>query len=246
MSYQIDPDTWLANLIGRKSLRISVHDRVAAGGIEQRLATAVGSGPAFAYAKIPMSNVKAIEAFSRLGFYAVDTSVTFQRGSDPPADQTTPAGVEVRRGNGPECDAAREIAGRCMVFSRFHVDPAFGVAIGDTVNRAWMQSYCDGARGEETLVALADGRVVGFNAILRSSVDGSPCRVVDLIGVDDQLRGRGVGQALMRQFIADTLGMGVHCMRVTTQASNIPAVNLYERNGFRLAESTLVMHRHFG
>jgi ribosomal protein S18 acetylase RimI-like enzyme len=50
----------------------------------------------------------------------------------------------------------------------------------------------------------------------------------------------------MRRFIADTLAAGVRFMRVTTQASNIAAVNLYERSGFRLTESLLVMHRHVG
>jgi dTDP-4-amino-4,6-dideoxy-D-galactose acyltransferase len=157
-----------------------------------------------------------------------------------------PVGIELRRADAAECEAAREIAGRCMVFSRFHVDPRFGATVGDAVNRAWMQSYCEGKRGEETLVALLDGRVVGFNAILRSSVAGTPCRVVDLIGVDDDARGRGVGQGLMQRFVADTLTAGLRCMRVTTQASNIAAVNLYERSGFRLAESMLVMHRHVG
>jgi dTDP-4-amino-4,6-dideoxy-D-galactose acyltransferase len=243
---QIDPDNWLANLIGSKALRISVHGQVDAAQLERRLSTEFGSGAGFAYAKIPMVDVPAIEVFSRLGFYAVDTSVTFQRGDEPHPDRAMPDGIEVRRADTAECEAAREIAGRCMVFSRFHVDPRFGSGVGDAVNRAWMQSYCDGNRGEETQVALLGGRVVGFNAILRSSVAGAPCRVVDLIGVDDEARGRGIGQALMRRFIADTLTAGVRCMRVTTQASNIAAVNLYERSGFRLTESLLVMHRHVG
>ena len=192
-----------------------------------------------------MGDVRAIETLSRHAFHPVDTAVTFRRGSEPPAEWRAPNQIEVRRASSAELTAARDLAGRCMVLSRFHVDPRLGAALGDAVNRAWIQSYCDGSRGEEVLVALHDGAVVGFNAILRSTVDGTPSRVVDLIGVDNQHRGRGIGQSLMQRFIRDTLGVGIGCMRVTTQASNIVAVNLYERNGFRLAESTLVMHRHF-
>ena len=244
MSCQIEPDAWLTRVLDRPTFRVAAVDEIDPQALGRRLATALGRGPGFAYAKVPMGDVRAIEALSRNDFHPVDTAVTFQRGSEPPVEWRAPHRIEVRRATAEELIAARDLAGRCMVLSRFHVDPRLGAAIGDAVSRAWIQSYCDGVRGEEVLVAFLDGAVSGFNAVLRTSAAGTPCRVVDLIGVDERHRGQGVAQSLMQRFVLDTLGMGVGCMRVTTQASNVAAVNLYERNGFRLAESALVMHRH--
>jgi ribosomal protein S18 acetylase RimI-like enzyme len=149
----------------------------------------------------------------------------------------------VRSASREEYLQAREIAGQCIVYSRFHLDPHLSKQQGDAVNWAWLDNYCSGRRGEELHVARIDDHVVGFNAILRSQANSQPCRVIDLIGVSRTAQRQGVGQMLMETFIDDTAKLGLP-MRVTTQAANIPAVKLYERNDFRLIESALVLHRH--
>ena len=237
-------DDWLTSVIGKPSFRILGSVDAEFPTIMNEFDSEVAQGLRFAYVKIPMDCVGRIAAFSGAGFYAVDTSVTFQRKAVEQRSRCSYEAVEIRPGKAADLEAAREIAGNCIMYSRFHLDPQFGKVIGDAVNRAWMQSYCDGIRGEEVLVAAIKGQVVGFNAILRSSHDGRPCRVIDLIGVDGRVRGRGIGQALLERFIADSVSQGLE-MRVTTQAANIPAVRLYESSGFRLAEASLVMHGHF-
>lgn len=238
-------DSWLAGVLGIPAYRLNAagHD-IDVARVVTDLHARVGGGRAFAYVKIPADNIDLGRQFSRQGFYVVDVPVTFHRPADPCASLNPTAGVVVRRADAKECEIAQSIASSCIVFSRFHVDPAFSKAVGDHVNGAWLDSYRRGVRGEEVLIAEYDGRIVGFNAILRSQADGIPCRIVDLIGVDHSSRRLGIGQAMMQQFIKDTSAQGL-AMRVTTQAANIPAVNLYVRNGFRLAETALVLHRHF-
>lgn len=238
-------DSWLSEVLGFSAYRLNVVD----GGIDvnQDIAALKGQiagNHAFAYVRLPAAKVDLCRRFSAHGFYVVDVPVTFHRPAIPRTTENRVAGIVVRRAEGKEREIARSIAGSCIVFSRFHMDPGFSKSMGDRVNHAWLDSYCRGVRGEEVLVAEIGGRIAGFTAILRSHADGKPCRVVDLIGVEKSFQRHGVGQAMMEAFIDDTSAQGLG-MHVTTQAANVPAVNLYERNGFRLAESALVLHKHF-
>ena len=93
------------------------------------------------------------------------------------------------------------------------------------------------------MVAEWDGVPVGFLAVLAAEVKGCSCRVIDLIGVSNSHQGRGGGRELVdyfRQLYAGKCDL----LRVGTQVANIPSARLYERCGFRLAESAYVLHAH--
>ncbi len=89
------------------------------------------------------------------------------------------------------------------------------------------------------VVAEMEGRVAGFNQLLRGSRGE---RVIDLIGVHPDFRRQGLGRALC--LAAEQHADGAAAMLVGTQVANIPSVRLYESLGYRLAHAHYVFHRH--
>lgn len=242
--HSVTPDIWLSNILGFPCYRAESPTNLAeatflVGEIKRQV-----SGRAFAYVKVPCSAVGVAALYMEHGYRVVDVGITFKRPPDPRSAPNPDSTVCVRVASATDLLDAREIASQCIVYSRFHLDPRFGQHIGNSVNWAWMDSYCHGQRGEIVYMAEIDGRRAGFIAVLRDSTGPHSFRVIDLIGVRPDFQRRGIGQALMNKFIDDTLLLNLP-MKVTTQAANIPAVNLYERNGFQLAESMFVLHKHF-
>jgi ribosomal protein S18 acetylase RimI-like enzyme len=141
--------------------------------------------------------------------------------------------------------AVLDIAGSCFVYSRFHLDPKIAPETAHAIKRAWVRSYLEKTRGEQLLVALRDGKPVGFLAVLATTAHGEPCRVIDLIGVDQAYQGHGVGRALVGHFLAESVGRCA-ILQVGTQAANIPSLRLYESLGFRVCKTAYVLHAHVG
>jgi ribosomal protein S18 acetylase RimI-like enzyme len=90
-------------------------------------------------------------------------------------------------------------------------------------------------RDERTLyvAALDDGRPVGFvfaHELLRRHGEGSMLFVYDL-GVEEEYRRRGIARRLLRELAAIAGARGIRIGFVITNASNEPAMALYESVG---------------
>ena len=93
-----------------------------------------------------------------------------------------------------------------------------------------------------SLVAVADGRIIGNAALERQTGRRSHVGRVGM-GVHDAWTGRGVGSALLAALL-DTADkwLGLHRVELTVWTDNEPALALYRRFGFVL-EGT---HRAYG
>jgi ribosomal protein S18 acetylase RimI-like enzyme len=187
--------------------------------------------------RVPAAEAEALGVLEEAGFRVVDVNVTLERtGADGPGS------ASVAPAAGGDDDELLRIAGSAFRYSRFHLDPLIQPEVADRVKREWVRSYLEGRRGIELLAAHADGRVVGFLAVLEAA-DGA--RVIDLVGVAAEARGRGIGEALVTEF-AHRHGEDGRVLRVGTQVANVPSLRLYEKLGFRTRSATYVMHRHTG
>jgi len=232
------PDAWLTQTLGLAAfvLRLPLPAAAVLGAELARAAP----GRALYFAKVPVAEGAAVSQLEDAGFHVVDTQLTFERA---PQDLPT-ASPEVRLAAPQDRQAVLDIAGSCFRFSRFHQDPKIGLRAAHEVKRAWAANCLDRKRGEEVLVALADGRVAGFLAVLLASERGETTAIIDLVGVAPHTQRRGLGAALVRSFIA-RWGSRAARLRVGTQAANSASVRVYESCGFRFSGAAYVLHAHY-
>lgn len=239
----IEPDSWLANIFRHNVFKVSSplrwHEKEE--GLSALAAVTHGQSTFF-YSKIPVRRLDEVRFLARMGFYVVDTTITFER--EPGLQETrTAIPVHIRESRGSEDVAILDIAASCFVYSRFHLDSQISHTIANKVKRAWVENYLDKKRGETLFISETAGKPSGFLAALGTRVAGQPVRVIDLVGVAQEYQGHGIGKALVQHFIR-TAQRTYSSLRVGTQIANIPSVRLYESCGFQMVDSTYVLHMH--
>ncbi|HEY5458731.1 MAG TPA: ribosomal protein S18-alanine N-acetyltransferase [Sphingomicrobium sp.] len=98
---------------------------------------------------------------------------------------------------------------------------------------AWTRSQCAGIlpmQGVTLTLAEQAGRPIGFS-LVRAVADEAELL---LLAVDPAEQRRGIGQALLHDFIATALAGGGHRLHLEVRDGN-PAVELYRTSGFAIA-----------
>jgi dTDP-4-amino-4,6-dideoxy-D-galactose acyltransferase len=98
------------------------------------------------------------------------------------------------------------------------------------------------------------GQVLGFfphhqaeaagGYVTLSKESGEIARI-GLIAVEESLRGRGGGRMLLDAAIKSAAQLGAKKIRVVTQGTNVAALKLYEKAGFRVCDVKIWFHRWF-
>lgn len=172
---------------------------------------------------------------SGLGFRRIETLVTYEGPLDAAAEM--PAGI--RPGDPADANACREIAGAAFTHDRWHADPVIPDRAAVAFKGAWVENDLRG-RADTVLIATdpADARAVqGFLLVL----ERRGVAVIDLIAVAPRMQGGGVGRRLMAALSA---ACGGRCAigRAGTQETNLAAIRLYERCGWRLVDREITWH----
>lgn len=159
------------------------------------------------------------------GFRKVETLVTLQ--FKMAGLVAAPSGVPaVRAGNEGDVAACRRIAVAALRWDRFHADPAIDDDKADALKADWIENDLRG-RADLTLVAEVAGQVAGFCALLQRP----DVAVIDLIAVDPDRQGKGIGRALVSAAL-NHYRQVVPTMLVGTQAGNPSSLSLYRNLGF--------------
>jgi ribosomal protein S18 acetylase RimI-like enzyme len=196
-------------------------------------------GVRFLSMRLPEGDQTALHAAESVGFKVVESYLTFTR----PMEDLPPVDARVRLAHPDEMEPVAELAGRAFRYNRFMSDSLIPDRLARNSRSEWVRNSFKG-RAEAIYVAEDGGRLAGF-LLLRSKVDGQGTKagVIDLIAVDSDHAGKGLGMALVSAAVhyynhqADYLEVG-------TQAKNIPAINLYIKSGFRIAKSEFTLHHH--
>jgi ribosomal-protein-alanine N-acetyltransferase len=89
------------------------------------------------------------------------------------------------------------------------------------------------AHPDEFLVAEMSGAVVGYVA---GSVTGD-CGQIESVAVEQRLRGRGIGMALIRHLLERFQHIGLRKCALQVRTTNARAIDLYKRLGFHIVRS---------
>ena len=132
-------------------------------------------------------------------------------------------------------------SGKMFAIDRFHSDPNLSQAKSDQLYSKWVSNSFRGL-ADCILVVRKEDEPVGFITCKIERVgQGFKYGVIDLIAVDPSEAGRGLGSALVHSAL-QWFAPRVRSVYVGTQAANVQAVRLYERAGFRHANSEANFH----
>ena len=84
----------------------------------------------------------------------------------------------------------------------------------------------------QLVAAAEDGRIVGLLSVALYDVPSGRKAWIEDVVVDAAARGRGIGEALVREALALACREGVARMMLTSNATRRAAHRLYERMGF--------------
>ncbi len=236
-------DAWLGEVLEVPCYRAVQFDGgMNADKVRERMLSKADGKSAFFFAKIPTAEIGFVTTLTRAGFDVTDVNVTLDWADENGLSGADVGDVEIGRASETDSLEIENVAGRCFAYSRFHLDPLISTTQANEVKRQWARNACRG-RAATVYAARRGGELAGFLAVATSDAGGAKDAIIDLIGVDAGHQGRGVGRSLSRAFIGDWRSKADR-LRVGTQISNIPALRLYESLGFRLSETSYVLHAH--
>ena len=230
-------DSWLGDFLGKPCFHLPrVRGTDATEGLQlfDSLRAEFGDSAFFADIKVPCGMTACQWDLEDAGFRSADVLLTFERSASP--DLATRGTCTVRAARLTDETAVRSLAAKAFSVTRFHRDPLITAEVASRLKADWAGNFFHGRRGDAMVVAELDEKLVGFAQLFTGDV-----LVIDLIGVSEAARGRGVARDMVALAIAEHQPKTI---RVGTQATNSVSCLVYESYGFRLAEAVQVMHYH--
>lgn len=236
------PPRWEAldfesDVLGLPSARILLDAPASELALPALMADLRQKGLQFVSCRIPDDQTACASALENSGFRRIETQLSYRRALEPVPDA---AGQErVIRAVDADETSCVEIARKAFVHDRFHSDPLIGREKANALKARWAQNSFRG-RADVCLVIPGEAATAaGFVLCMRAGEDA----VIDLIAVDPDHHGKGLGKALVAGALAHYRGRA-DGMRVGTQDTNLPSIALYESMGFVLREKMATYHWH--
>jgi len=165
-------------------------------------------------------------------FFYMDMSDEAHPGLVVDRDTNSIDGLSIRVADSGERKSVGDIAERSFIYDRFHRDEFFSNEEADRVHRMWAEGSFDG-RADMILVAkLKEGRTVGYCTGIVCELN-SVVGWVDMIAVQSDYRGCGIGRRLLKEICSYFYNRGVTGIALSTQSTNTKAIKLYELFGFK-------------
>lgn len=168
------------------------------------------------------------------GWRFVDAATTLDLGLGEPAI-ARPAGTDCRVGGPDDVPALVPMAERMADWSRFAVDPRFGLAAARRLQRAWLDRAVRADDTDHSLtVAEQDGTIIAFIGRV-----GSPRPRIDAVGTTR--RGSGAAHYLMEE--ARTWAGPRALLAGPIAARNVAALRYVSHCNYRVCEVRYLYHR---
>jgi GNAT superfamily N-acetyltransferase len=144
-----------------------------------------------------------------------------------------PSQLIVRPGLRTDLPVLRPVIDALAPWSRFAMDPRFGVSAAKRMYDAWLEKSAETDR-RLFAVAIRNTKPVGF-----ITVENGSQPKIGLIGTSES--GFGIGRLLVHH-AAEWALRHAQTLSVTTQARNVVALRFYGRNGFEVKNARYVYH----
>lgn len=231
--YVLKPLQWDTDFFGVKSAKITLNGELNGQEVKNMLEEAKE------YGFVTIENI--CGAYSNdyyLGklseAYITDCPMTLKKETRP-YDADAYNGVVIRPAEESDLSVLTEIARNAFTISRFFNDPEIDNGKAGELYTCWIKNSLKSA--DKKVFTTDDNS--GF-IICSENNEGDG--VINLIATGATARNRGIGSALVR--FADNWAYECGCKNiyVGTQSTNIPAINLYVKNGFKVFRTTRTYH----
>lgn len=174
------------------------------------------------------------------GFKFVDVRVELECNA-PLRAMLSSSDLEVRSVVEADLEALQSIARTAHYDTRFFKDLNFDRLRCENLYLKWIERD------------FTMGRILGYfpnnqpkaGGYITFSKETEDTARIGLLAVDESLRGCGGGGRLLDAAIASSAVMGLRKIRVATQGTNLAALKLYEKAGFRVCDVKIWFHRWF-
>lgn len=128
--------------------------------------------------------------------------------------------------------------------TRFHLDHHFSREKSTELHVRWVENLLI-SKEAKVWCAEIDSTVVGFitcQILDHSDISEEKVGYIDLIAVDKNYQGRGIGSSLISAVLFYLKGK-VEKVMIDTESINYPALRLYQKNNFSIVGSRYVLHK---
>jgi len=198
--------------------------------------------------RIPLQDTKTIYAIEQENANLADVLITLMlRTSDYTKSNLRYAKFKnryiIETANKDDIHELMMLAANIFEFDHFHNDPRLPREKSDSLFSEWIKNSIIGKLADVVFVARVQEKIAGFITCKIKYINSKYFYgVIDLIGVSEKYRQRGLGLNLMKKAIYWFIDNNVPCVFIGTQASNIPALRLYEKLGFRIVSTEGTYH----
>lgn len=181
-------------------------------------------------------------AAEQAGFHLVDVRMTLEWkvSTVPVAPVVTQTEVVLRDYQVGDLSRLDAIARTCYRHTRYYYDRNYPRELCGALYATWIAKSCQGD-ADRVIIADLNGIVVGFVTchLHSNNTEGA----IGLVGMSTEVRGLGIGHAMMNEAQRWFAKIGVCRVRVVTQTRNIAALALYQRCGFVTSEIGFWYHK---
>lgn len=154
-----------------------------------------------------------------------------------------------------ERERVMEIASRAfpgMGLDRFAIDKSLSRDKVREVYRREAEGYVkralEGDENLEMIVAEEENSIVGYIVLRvdadRSETFGFKRASILSLAIDPDWWGRGIGSSLVKEGLKRLKEGGARCVEVFTDQNNIAAIRVFEKNGFRVIYSGVILSQY--
>jgi len=195
------------------------------------------AGFEYVTARRPQSEWAQIHRLENAGFRALDGILEFALTLDQRDRTARAARFPLRLAAVSDAVRLAELSARTFTLSRFHNDPLLTRAQADRVFYEWARNSCLGVAAQAVWICEDGDRPLGLITCKLNGQTG----IIDLVGVDSAAVGHGVGSALVHKAFAWFIEQGCARVTVQTQTSNLAAIHLYSKLGFKPSAASLTL-----
>ena len=175
------------------------------------------------------------------GFRLVDARLELQTPVSPQSGAPDSANPPlVRPAVAADISRLRQIARENHGASRFYRDGNIPTELCRRLYERWLEKSFNGY-AQAVFVVEHEGKPAGY---LSGHVHQSTGRI-GLLGVTAEARRKGLGLGLLQYSLGWFAEQRLDCVSVVTQGTNVAAVRLYEKAGFRILSLRLWYHKWF-